>query len=84
MAQSILTPELEKLVAAKVDSGRYGSPSEVVETAMQLLEAHEERESERAVHRAQVDLGVAQADAGQLVSVSFDEFKRLARERFVG
>ena len=84
MAHSLLTPELEKLVAAKVDSGRYGSPTEVVETAMQLLEAHEERESRRAAHRAQVDVGVAQADAGELLEVSLDEFMRLARDRFVG
>ncbi|HEX4807926.1 MAG TPA: type II toxin-antitoxin system ParD family antitoxin [Bryobacteraceae bacterium] len=33
-----LTPELEKLVNAKVRSGRYNSASEVVREALRLLE----------------------------------------------
>jgi len=36
-----LTPELEKFVAAKVDSGRYTSASEVVREALRLLEEHD-------------------------------------------
>jgi antitoxin ParD1/3/4 len=36
-----LTPELEKLVSAKVKSGRYNSASEVVREALRLLEEHD-------------------------------------------
>lgn len=36
-----LTPELEKFVARKVESGRYNSASEVVREALRLLEQHE-------------------------------------------
>lgn len=36
-----LTPELEKFVAVKVDSGRYTSASEVVREALRLLEEHD-------------------------------------------
>ncbi|HEX9198960.1 MAG TPA: type II toxin-antitoxin system ParD family antitoxin [Acidobacteriaceae bacterium] len=36
-----LTPELEKFVAVKVDSGRYTSTSEVVREALRLLEEHD-------------------------------------------
>ena len=37
-----LTPELEEFVAAKVQTGRYTSASEVVREALRLLEEHEQ------------------------------------------
>jgi antitoxin ParD1/3/4 len=36
-----LTPELEKFVGARVESGRYTSASEVVSEALRLLEEQE-------------------------------------------
>ena len=36
-----LTPELEKFVGGKVESGRYNSASEVVREALRLLEDHD-------------------------------------------
>lgn len=84
MAQPLLTPELQKLVVAKVDSGRYTSPSEVIEAALVLLDAHEQREARRQSLCAKIEVGLAQADAGEVSKVSFEDFKRLARDRFAG
>jgi antitoxin ParD1/3/4 len=36
-----LTPELERFVNTKVESGRYNSASEVVREALRLLEEHD-------------------------------------------
>ena len=37
-----LTPQLEKLVRQKVESGRYNSASEVVREALRLMETQDE------------------------------------------
>ncbi len=42
-----LTPELDRFVAGKVDSGRYTSASEVVREALRLLQEHEQVRSEQ-------------------------------------
>jgi antitoxin ParD1/3/4 len=44
-----LTPELEKLIRQKVDSGRYNSASEVVREALRLME------SQDALHALQLE-----------------------------
>jgi antitoxin ParD1/3/4 len=45
-----LTPELEKFVSAKVETGRYNSASEVVREALRLLE---ERDQTKAARRGE-------------------------------
>ena len=70
-----LTPELEKLVQAKVQSGRYNSASEVVREALRLLEQHD---SLRAIHlkelRSRMDEGLASLDRGE--GVDGEKFMR--------
>lgn len=62
-----LTPKLEKYVQSKVKSGRYTSASEVVREALRLLEHNDERERELKEFRAELDRGIAQAEAGLTV-----------------
>lgn len=50
-----LTPELERFVRAKVDSGLYNSASEVVREALRLLVARAEEETARQARRAEAD-----------------------------
>jgi antitoxin ParD1/3/4 len=73
-----LTPELEEFVRERVDSGRYRSASEVVRSALRLLQ---DRERLRAVKleelRAAVQKGLDSGPAGEL---DIDAIKEEARE----
>jgi antitoxin ParD1/3/4 len=61
-----LTPELEQLVQAKVDSGRYNSASEVVREALRLME---QRDELRAIQlqelRSRMDRALAESARGE-------------------
>jgi antitoxin ParD1/3/4 len=73
-----LTPELEQLVAEKVQSGRYSSASEVIREALRLLEEHDElRQKRLADVRDKVDRGLRQLDQGQ--GISGEEARTLLR-----
>jgi antitoxin ParD1/3/4 len=84
-----LTPELEKLVADKVKSGRYNSASEVVREGLRLLQDQDELKRIRLDElRREVMLGVEQIRNGQSTTVSIDELpaffedvKKRGRER---
>jgi antitoxin ParD1/3/4 len=59
-----LTGELDRFVAASIESGRYANASEVVRSALRLLE-QEERENEEklaALHKA-----IQEGDAGAFI-----------------
>ena len=76
-----LTPELEQLVAEKVESGRYTSASEVIREALRLLEEQDQLKQQRLAQvREKIDRGLQQLDAGQ--GISPDEARaRLRRAR---
>jgi antitoxin ParD1/3/4 len=61
-----LTPELEKFVANKVQTGRYNSASEVVREALRFLE---ERDGARAAQlgefNKELELRLAALDSGE-------------------
>lgn len=71
-----LTPELEEIVAARVNSGRYASASEVIREALRLLE-----ERDQLNHlRHEVRLGIAQLDQGRKRNFNEQTLKRIKRQ----
>ena len=61
-----LTPELEKLVENKVQSGRYNSASEVVQEALRLMERQDELRADQLNElRERIDKSLAQAERGE-------------------
>ena len=56
-----LTPELEKFVTDKVESGLYNNASEVVRASLRLLK---EEDDLKAKWREQIEIGWQQARAG--------------------
>jgi antitoxin ParD1/3/4 len=77
-----LTPHLEAFIHQTVRSGRYQSASEMVRTALRLLE---EREQERLAKlewlRREIQKGLDSGPATPMTQEDWDELKRRARER---
>ncbi len=71
-----LTPELEKFVEGKVESGLYNNASEVIREGLRLLKEHDEI---RMKWREQIERGWLQSQAGQVVDG--EEVFRKADER---
>ena len=71
-----LTPELEKIVAERVSSGRYASASEVIREALRLLE---ERDQLNQL-RQEVRLGLEQLDQGRRQPFDAQALKRIKRQ----
>ena len=59
-----LTPELERFVDGKVESGLYNNASEVVREGLRLLKEHDEI---RVKWREQIERGWLQAQRGEVI-----------------
>ena len=63
-----LTPELERRIAEKVQSGLYPTASEVVREGLRLLFAREEAEQERTARwQTEIQEGLDELDRGELL-----------------
>ena len=61
-----LTPELEQLVARKVESGLYQSASEVIREGLRLLDDQDRlREIQLDEVRKKIQIGLTQLDRGE-------------------
>lgn len=75
-----LTPELEKLVNAQLESGKYNSVDEVIGEALRLLhEQEKQRQARLDALRQEVAMGAEQADRGELTAGD-DAFDRLKKK----
>ncbi len=78
-----LTPELEKYVASKVESGLYQTASEVVREGLRLLKEKEELHQRKLEElRREIQVGIDQADRGELSPMDAEgTLKRLRARR---
>ena len=74
-----LTPHLEKLVQAKVESGLYNSASEVMREALRLMEERDQvRELRLEELRREIQKGI---NSGESTPLDFETIKERGRKR---
>ncbi|MDZ8109346.1 MAG: type II toxin-antitoxin system ParD family antitoxin [Nostoc sp. DedQUE12a] len=74
-----LTPELEKWVQSKVESGMYTSASEVIREGLRLLK---EQDALKAIRLAELRLSIQQGiDSGESTPLNMDEITELAKQQ---
>lgn len=79
-----LTPELENVIAEKVDAGMYSSASEVVREGLRLLQQRDEMyETKLAALKGDIRVGLDSIDAGRYRDggTVMNEIKRRLLER---
>lgn len=80
-----LTPELDKLVKMKVESGLYNSASEVVREALRLLKSRDDlNESRIDVLKSDIQKGISSLDDGMGVEMTEDllnSIKKTGRQK---
>jgi antitoxin ParD1/3/4 len=79
-----LTPELEQLIVAKVASGRFDSPSDVICEGLRLLQEQDEHQAAQLEDLLrQIGIGLDQLDRGEGIPGDevFEELRRMSDQR---
>jgi antitoxin ParD1/3/4 len=79
-----ITPELDRFLQSRVESGRYQTTSEVVREALRLLERREQERDEALFQlKEKLERGAGQAERGELIDGDevFDELREMIEER---
>ena len=72
-----LTPELEKFVHAKVDSGMYTSASEVIRESLRIMHNYDDRQQQKIDQLNQaIDVGLQELMQGKRMDAA-DSYERL-------
>ena len=77
-----LTPELEKIVKSKVQTGLYNNASKVIREALRFMETHEELIYQMKLEklRTKLAVGAEQADRGEFVDQSISKIIEEAKQ----
>lgn len=79
-----LTPELDRFIDSRVESGLYESASEVVREGLRMLRHREELQQKQVVRvRARIEKGWQESERGEVVSdtEAREHFERRAAQR---
>ena len=76
-----LPPELESRVRQRVESGMYGSASEVIREALRLFEAYEQVKAAKLDSlRQDIAKGLSDAENGRVKEIDFASLKQQGRQ----
>jgi antitoxin ParD1/3/4 len=76
-----LPPELEARVRQRVESGMYGSASEVIREALRLFEAYEQVKTAKLDSlRQDITAGLNDAAGGRIKEIDFASLKQQGRQ----
>ena len=75
-----LTPEIDKLVKMKVESGLYNSASEVIREALRLLKSRDDLNEGRInALKSDIPKGISSLDDGKGVEMTEDLFNSITK-----
>lgn len=78
-----LTPDLEKYVHKKIDSGLYTSASEVIRESLRLMHTYDDLQKQRISEINQaIEAGLLQLNAGEKIpaSQSYQQLKKKIKQ----